>query len=82
MPISCHIPFELFVTCDSQIKVLDAAEGYREVIMSDIAVDRTDRELELMLIKRSNLTQQYADIYLLQSHSTCFGHHSAHHQEH
>jgi len=26
-----------------------------------------------MLIKRSNLTQQYADIYLLQSHSTCFG---------
>ena len=26
-----------------------------------------------MLIKRSNLTQQYADIYLLQSDSTCFG---------
>jgi len=26
-----------------------------------------------MLIKRSNLTQQYADIYLLQSHFTCFG---------
>jgi len=25
--------------------------------------------------------QQYADIYLLQSHSTCFGRHSAHHQE-
>jgi len=25
--------------------------------------------------------QQYADIYLLQSHSTCFGHHSTHHQE-
>jgi len=22
-----------------------------------------------------------ADIYLLQSHSTCFGHHSTHHQE-
>ena len=35
-----------------------------------------------MLIKRSNLTQQYADIYLLQSHSTCFGRHSTHHQEH
>jgi len=32
-----------------------------------------------MLIKRSNLMQQYADIYLLQSHSTCFGHHSTHH---
>ena len=26
-----------------------------------------------MLIKGSNLTQQYAGIYLLQSHSTCFG---------
>jgi len=26
--------------------------------------------------------QQYADIYLLQSHSTCFGRHSTHHQEH
>jgi len=35
-----------------------------------------------MLIKRSNLTQQYADIYLLQSNSTCFGRHSTHHQEH
>jgi len=35
-----------------------------------------------VLIKRSNLTQQYADIYLLQSHSTCFGRHGARHQEH
>jgi len=34
-----------------------------------------------MLIKRSNLMQQYADIYSLQSHSRCFGRHSAHHQE-
>ena len=34
-----------------------------------------------MLIKRSNLMQRYADIYLLHSHSTCFGHHSTHHQE-
>jgi len=34
-----------------------------------------------MLIKRSNLMQQYADIYLLHSHSTCFGCHSTHHQE-
>jgi len=34
-----------------------------------------------MLIKRSNLMQQYADIYSLQSHSTCFGCHSTHHQE-
>ena len=25
--------------------------------------------------------QQYADIYLLNSHSTCFGRHSTHHQE-
>ena len=25
--------------------------------------------------------QQYADIYLLQSHSTCFGCHSTHHQQ-
>jgi len=25
--------------------------------------------------------QQYADIYSLQCHSTCFGRHSAHHQE-
>jgi len=25
--------------------------------------------------------QQYADIQLLQSHSTCFGCHSTHHQE-
>jgi len=25
--------------------------------------------------------QQYADIYLLQSYSTCFGCHSTHHQE-
>jgi len=30
----------------------------------------------LMLIKRRNLMQQCADIYLLQSHSTCFGCHS------
>jgi len=34
-----------------------------------------------MLIKRSNLMQQYADIYSLHSHSTCFGCHSTHHQE-
>jgi len=26
--------------------------------------------------------QQCADIYLLQSHSTCFGCHNTHHQEH
>jgi len=26
--------------------------------------------------------QQYADIYLLQSHSKCFGRHRTHHQEH
>jgi len=26
--------------------------------------------------------QQYADIYLLQSHSTCFWRHSTRHQEH
>ena len=38
--------------------------------------------LEGMLIKRSNLMQQYADIYLLQRYSTCFGCHSTHHQEH
>jgi len=25
--------------------------------------------------------QQYADVYLLQSHSTCFGRHSTHYQE-
>ena len=25
--------------------------------------------------------QQYADIYLLQNYSTCFGCHSTHHQE-
>jgi len=25
--------------------------------------------------------QQYADIYLLQSHFTCFGCHSTHHQD-
>jgi len=31
--------------------------------------------------KRSNLMQQYTDIYSLQSHSTRFGCHSAHHQE-
>ena len=35
-----------------------------------------------LLIKRSNLTQQSADIYLLQSHSTCFGSQSTHHQQH
>jgi len=34
------------------------------------------------LMKRSNLMQQYADIYLLQGHSACFGCHSTHHQEH
>jgi len=28
------------------------------------------------------LTQQCADIYLLQSHSTCFRRHSIHQQEH
>jgi len=31
--------------------------------------------------KNSNLMQQYADIYSLQSHSTSFGRHSTHHQE-
>jgi len=36
----------------------------------------------LILIKMFNLMQQCADIYLLQSHSTCFGCHSTHHQEH
>ena len=30
---------------------------------------------------KSNQMQQYGDIYLLQSHSTCFGCHSTHHQE-
>jgi len=35
-----------------------------------------------VLIQRSNLMQQYADIYLPQSHSTCFGRHGTHHQEH
>ena len=35
----------------------------------------------LKLIKRSNLMQQYADVYSLHSHSTCFGCHSTHHQE-
>jgi len=30
---------------------------------------------------RSNQMQQYADIYLLQSYSTCSGCHSTHHQE-
>jgi len=38
--------------------------------------------ISLVLIKRSNLMQQYADIYLLQGHSTCLGCHSTHHQEH
>ena len=33
-----------------------------------------------MLIKIQQM-QQYADIYLLQSYSTCFGCHSTHHQE-
>ena len=30
---------------------------------------------------KSNQMQQYADIYLLQSHSTCFVRHSTQHQE-
>jgi hypothetical protein len=34
------------VECESQTKVLDAAEGYCEVIMSNIPVNRTDRELQ------------------------------------
>jgi len=33
-----------------------------------------------MLVKIQQM-QQYADIYLLQSYSTCFGCHSTHHQE-
>ena len=41
----------------------------------------TLRNTSSMLIKRSNLMQQYADIYSLHSHSTCFGCHSTHHQE-
>lgn len=43
MPVSCFIPFKLSVACDSQTKVLDAAEGYCEVFMSNIPVVRTDR---------------------------------------
>jgi len=35
----------------------------------------------LSRLKKSNQMQQYVDIYLLQSHSTCFGCHSTHHQE-
>jgi hypothetical protein len=64
VPISCHIPFELFVTCDSQTIALDAAEGYREVIMSDIAVDRTDRELELNLMREAGELQADVDVFL------------------
>jgi hypothetical protein len=45
-----------------------------------VQLDQAERERSL-LIKRSNLMQQYADIYSLQSHSTCFGRRSAHHQE-
>jgi len=42
---------------------------------------RCDARKWFSVNKRSNLMQQYADIYLLQSHSTYFGRHSAHHQE-
>jgi len=49
-------------------------DGTIETITADM--------LQTMLIKRSNLMQQCADIYLLQSHSTFFGCHSTHHQEH
>jgi len=44
-------------------------------------IDRLKTDKGSMLIKRSNLMQQYADIYSLHSHSTCFGCHSTHHQE-
>ena len=39
-----------------------------------------DRRNSLMSIKIQQM-QQYADIYSLQSYSTCFGCHSTHHQE-
>jgi len=32
-------------------------------------------------LKKSNEMQQYSDIYLLLTYSTCFGPHRAHHQE-
>ena len=66
-----YMPFtHFFVKCTS----------YRHV--RSIFLTRGSLHHESMLIKRSNLVQQYADIYLLQSHSTCFGRHSTHHQEH
>jgi hypothetical protein len=43
--------------------VLDAAEGYREVIMSDITVDRTDRELELNLLWEAGELQADVDVF-------------------
>jgi len=48
------------------------------IILSFLEVRDMSHEI---LIKRSNLMQQYADIYSLHSHSTCFGCHSTHHQE-
>jgi len=42
---------------------------------------KTTKDLYFFVNKKSNQMQQYADIYLLQSHSTCFGCHSTHHQE-
>jgi hypothetical protein len=51
VPVSCFIPFKLSVACDNQTKVLDVAEGYCKVIMSNIHVDRTDRtEVEWNLL--------------------------------
>ena len=48
---------------------------------NDITTFTHGERQAFMLIKRSNLMQQYADIYLLQSHSTCFGRYNTHHQE-
>jgi len=51
----------------------------REFARSNLGIDNELRNISMWI--KIQQTQQYADIYLLQNYSTCFGCHSTHHQE-
>jgi len=85
---SCIAAVQLLITLVPKCSVsaqnaLSSSSGPKSPRSHNFNIKAQKNQLSnLMLIKRSNLIQECADIYLLQSHSTCFGGHSTHHQEH
>jgi len=64
--------------CEHQKKKLLSWKNHQWILPSATSVHSTSSVP--MRIKIHQM-QQYADIYLLQNYSTCFGCHSTHHQE-